>query len=170
VNLCRSTFWKRGVSGSIWDIGQVPIRNFDWLPFTPLWSPSPVLQIEILIRGRAASEEERAVRGKGTRKGGGGGSEVTSASWRWTWSGTAPSQTLRAASSDHAGSSYGATIALPPAADLPMALLVPIEPRERRNTFSLSQYRQSMISKKKKVSAVKETSSLLNHFYLCSID
>jgi hypothetical protein len=24
----------RGV-GSVWDIGQVPARNFDWLPFTP---------------------------------------------------------------------------------------------------------------------------------------
>jgi hypothetical protein len=21
------------------------VRNFDWLPFTPLWSPSPVLQL-----------------------------------------------------------------------------------------------------------------------------
>jgi hypothetical protein len=36
---------KRGLSGSIWDIGQVPSRNFDWLPFTPLWSPSLVLQL-----------------------------------------------------------------------------------------------------------------------------
>jgi hypothetical protein len=23
------------------------VRNFDWLPFTPLWSPSPVLQIRM---------------------------------------------------------------------------------------------------------------------------
>jgi hypothetical protein len=30
---------KRGVSCWFWDIGQVPLRNFDWLPFTPLWSP-----------------------------------------------------------------------------------------------------------------------------------
>jgi hypothetical protein len=29
----------------IWDIHQVPTRNFDWLPFTPPWSPSPVLHI-----------------------------------------------------------------------------------------------------------------------------
>jgi hypothetical protein len=28
----------------IWDIGQVPVRNFNCLPFTPLWSPSLVLQ------------------------------------------------------------------------------------------------------------------------------
>jgi hypothetical protein len=27
--------YKRGVSGWSWDIGQVPLRNFDWLPFTP---------------------------------------------------------------------------------------------------------------------------------------
>jgi hypothetical protein len=26
---------KRGVSGWFWDIGQVSVRNFDWLPFTP---------------------------------------------------------------------------------------------------------------------------------------
>jgi hypothetical protein len=25
----------RGASGSIWDIGHVPLRNFDCLPFTP---------------------------------------------------------------------------------------------------------------------------------------
>jgi hypothetical protein len=35
---------KRGVSGWFWDIGQVPLRNFDWLPFTPpsgrLFGPS----------------------------------------------------------------------------------------------------------------------------------
>ena len=37
---------------------------------------------------------------------------MTSASWRWTWSGTAPAQTRRAASSDHAAaSSCGAAIA-----------------------------------------------------------
>jgi hypothetical protein len=29
----------------IWDIGQVLIRNFDWLPFTPLWSRFSVLQL-----------------------------------------------------------------------------------------------------------------------------
>jgi hypothetical protein len=35
------------LSGRIWDIGEAPTRNFDWLPFTPpLWSPSPVLQLE----------------------------------------------------------------------------------------------------------------------------
>jgi hypothetical protein len=31
-------FWssyKRGASSQFWDIGQVPARNFDWLPFTP---------------------------------------------------------------------------------------------------------------------------------------
>jgi hypothetical protein len=27
--------WKRGASGLICDIGHVPVRNFDWLPFTP---------------------------------------------------------------------------------------------------------------------------------------
>jgi hypothetical protein len=33
-----------GVSDfQVWDIGQVTMSNFDWLPFTPLWSPSPVL-------------------------------------------------------------------------------------------------------------------------------
>jgi hypothetical protein len=25
------------------------VRNFDWLPFTPLWSPSPVLQYVIVM-------------------------------------------------------------------------------------------------------------------------
>jgi hypothetical protein len=35
---------KRGASGRFQDIGQVSIRNFDWLLFIPLWSPSPVLQ------------------------------------------------------------------------------------------------------------------------------
>jgi hypothetical protein len=24
---------------------SIPLRNFDWLPFTPLWSPSPVLRL-----------------------------------------------------------------------------------------------------------------------------
>jgi hypothetical protein len=30
-----------------WDICQVLVRNFDWLPFTPspLWSPSLILQL-----------------------------------------------------------------------------------------------------------------------------
>jgi hypothetical protein len=39
--------WKRGASGSICDTGHVPVRNFDWLPFTPppFWSPSLVLQL-----------------------------------------------------------------------------------------------------------------------------
>jgi hypothetical protein len=27
--------YKRGVSGWSWNIGQVLLRNFDWLPFTP---------------------------------------------------------------------------------------------------------------------------------------
>jgi hypothetical protein len=36
---------KREASSSFWDIGQVPLKNFDWLSFTPLWSPSPVLHI-----------------------------------------------------------------------------------------------------------------------------
>jgi hypothetical protein len=36
--------WKRGESDQFWDIGQVLQKNFDWLPFTPLWSPSLVLQ------------------------------------------------------------------------------------------------------------------------------
>jgi hypothetical protein len=42
-----SVFLKaEGVSDfQVWDIGQVTVSNFDWLPFTPLWSPSPVLQI-----------------------------------------------------------------------------------------------------------------------------
>jgi hypothetical protein len=26
---------KRWASVSVWDIGQVPVRNFDWLPFNP---------------------------------------------------------------------------------------------------------------------------------------
>jgi hypothetical protein len=34
---------KRGVSGWFWDIGQVPLRNFDWLPFTPPLVASSVL-------------------------------------------------------------------------------------------------------------------------------
>jgi hypothetical protein len=41
-------FWpsqKRGSSGLIWDIGQVPVMNFDWLSFNPLLLPSPVLQL-----------------------------------------------------------------------------------------------------------------------------
>jgi hypothetical protein len=29
----------------IWDIGQVPLINFDWLSFTPLWSFSLVFQL-----------------------------------------------------------------------------------------------------------------------------
>jgi hypothetical protein len=33
----------------VWDIGQVTVSNFDWLPFTPLWSPSPVLHPVYLI-------------------------------------------------------------------------------------------------------------------------
>jgi hypothetical protein len=33
------------VSGPIWDIGQVPSWNFDWLSFIPLWSPSLVFQV-----------------------------------------------------------------------------------------------------------------------------
>jgi hypothetical protein len=34
----------------VWDIGQVPVSNFDWLPFTPsLWSLSPVLRPVYLI-------------------------------------------------------------------------------------------------------------------------
>jgi hypothetical protein len=33
----------------VWDIGQVPVSNFDWIPFTPLWSPSPVLHPMYLI-------------------------------------------------------------------------------------------------------------------------
>jgi hypothetical protein len=28
--------YKRGMLGQIWDIGQVPSRNFDWLSFTRL--------------------------------------------------------------------------------------------------------------------------------------
>jgi hypothetical protein len=36
--------YKRVVSGWFWDIGQIPVRNFDWLPFIPLWSPSPIIQ------------------------------------------------------------------------------------------------------------------------------
>jgi hypothetical protein len=35
---------NRGMSDQFWDIGQVPLRNFDWLPFNPLWSPSLVFQ------------------------------------------------------------------------------------------------------------------------------
>jgi hypothetical protein len=34
---------KRGVSDRFQDICQVSIRNFDWLSFTLLWSPSPIL-------------------------------------------------------------------------------------------------------------------------------
>jgi hypothetical protein len=42
-----SVFLKaKGMSNfEVWDIGQVTVSNFDWLPFTPLWSPSPVLQL-----------------------------------------------------------------------------------------------------------------------------
>jgi hypothetical protein len=40
---------KRGASGRFWDICQVPVRNFNWLPFTPLWSPSLVLQLHYII-------------------------------------------------------------------------------------------------------------------------
>jgi hypothetical protein len=41
------------------------VRNFDWLPFTPLWSPSPVLQgcrgrmVAELATGRNVSQEAR---------------------------------------------------------------------------------------------------------------
>jgi hypothetical protein len=42
---------KRGVLGQFWDIGKVPIRNFDWLPFTPLWPPSPVLHLPFFTVG-----------------------------------------------------------------------------------------------------------------------
>jgi hypothetical protein len=34
------------VSGLIWDIGRVPSRNFNRLPFAPLWSPSPVVHMD----------------------------------------------------------------------------------------------------------------------------
>jgi hypothetical protein len=37
------------VSGQFWDMGRVPSRNFDWLPFNPLWSSSPVLQLMDVI-------------------------------------------------------------------------------------------------------------------------
>jgi hypothetical protein len=41
----RAENWAEGVSDfDVWDIGQVTVSNFDWLPFTPLWLPSPVLQ------------------------------------------------------------------------------------------------------------------------------
>jgi hypothetical protein len=42
-----SVFLKaEGVSDfEVWDIGQVTVSNFDWLPFTLLWSPSPILQL-----------------------------------------------------------------------------------------------------------------------------
>jgi hypothetical protein len=33
----------RGALGLIWDIGQVLSKIFNWLPFTPLWLPYPVL-------------------------------------------------------------------------------------------------------------------------------
>jgi hypothetical protein len=33
----------------VWDIGQVPVSNFDWIPFTPLWSPSLFLHPMYLI-------------------------------------------------------------------------------------------------------------------------
>jgi hypothetical protein len=33
----------------VWDIGQVLVSNFDWCPFSPLWSPSPVLHPVYLI-------------------------------------------------------------------------------------------------------------------------
>jgi hypothetical protein len=42
----RAENWAEGVSDfEVWNIGQVTMSNFDWLPFTSLWSPSPVLQI-----------------------------------------------------------------------------------------------------------------------------
>jgi hypothetical protein len=41
----RAENWAEGVSDfGVWDIGQVTVSNFDWLSFTPLWSPSPVLE------------------------------------------------------------------------------------------------------------------------------
>jgi hypothetical protein len=49
--------YKRGVSVSVWDIGQVPIMNFDWLAFTPLWSPSPVLQYHSLLQLMGVSSD-----------------------------------------------------------------------------------------------------------------
>jgi hypothetical protein len=40
------------VSGCFWDIGQVPSRNFDWLPFTPplvaFSNPSKLIHLEPL--------------------------------------------------------------------------------------------------------------------------
>jgi hypothetical protein len=123
-------------------------------------------------------------RGKGTRKGGGGGSEVTSASWRWTWSGTAPSQTLRAASSDHGGSSYGATIAAAGCRSPCVYWLSETrEPKEGEETHQGGGVQgppdQSFFPPEGSLllggiflfTAVKEASSLWNHFYLlCSID
>jgi hypothetical protein len=42
------------VSGQFWDVGQVHLSKFDWLPFTPLWSPSPLFQVsEINLRNLA---------------------------------------------------------------------------------------------------------------------
>jgi hypothetical protein len=35
------------MSGGFWDIGQVTLRNFNWLSFTP-WSPSPILHFDVL--------------------------------------------------------------------------------------------------------------------------
>jgi hypothetical protein len=41
---------ERGVSGGIWDIGQVLEENFDWLPFTPpLVAFSGPLKSEIVL-------------------------------------------------------------------------------------------------------------------------
>jgi hypothetical protein len=36
---------KRDALGLFWDISRVLVENFNWLPFTPLWSPYPVLQL-----------------------------------------------------------------------------------------------------------------------------
>jgi hypothetical protein len=36
-NFTRAENWAEGVSDfEVWDIGQVTVSNFDWLPFTPL--------------------------------------------------------------------------------------------------------------------------------------
>jgi hypothetical protein len=49
----RAENWAEGVSDfEVWDIGQVTVSNFDWLSFTPLWSPSPVLHYSFIILSR----------------------------------------------------------------------------------------------------------------------
>jgi hypothetical protein len=70
---------KREVSGWFWDIGQVPVRNFDWLPFTPplvavsgpsyIYIYSDCVATEVKKRSCKSIEKRRkmSIRGYGSR-------------------------------------------------------------------------------------------------------